>query len=190
MKHFQTSLIDSMYFDSEGKVNWEVLADTFFLNIANKKRVQSFVKTVHAAKIETERKMRVELDRKVVNMRIEKLASSIGKDFAERIRYYVKKYREHVQASANALILHKNASAAQQLSPPCSQSPKRQKKVASVSPLRSPAKKGRVYFKEPDFIESETKEELVKKMVMLQESVKDVEHGLPLLSYKTDDEMS
>lgn len=47
---------------------------------------------MHNAKMETERKMRNDLDRKILAMRIERLTQSFGKEFAERLRYYIKMY--------------------------------------------------------------------------------------------------
>jgi hypothetical protein len=49
------------------------LADNFILKIGSKKRIQHFVNAMHSAKMETERRMRVDLDRKILGMRIERL---------------------------------------------------------------------------------------------------------------------
>jgi len=59
--HADTSLFDGMNFDEEEHRNWGVIADDFVITMKNK-RIKGFVTTVHAAKIETERKMRLELD--------------------------------------------------------------------------------------------------------------------------------
>ena len=47
--------------------------------------------------MQTERKMRYDLDSKIQNMRLEKLIHIIGKGMAEKVRFYSKKYRQKAE---------------------------------------------------------------------------------------------
>lgn len=68
-----TSLIDCMRFHNEDeKQNWGMLTQDFVVE-RNNKRIKYFVETVHEAKIEAERKLRAELDQKILLMRSERL---------------------------------------------------------------------------------------------------------------------
>ena len=63
-----------------------------FLKDLKKKKIKKFIEVMHEAKIETERKMRYELDYKILRMRTERLNQALGSDFIKRIRYFIKKY--------------------------------------------------------------------------------------------------
>ena len=47
------------------------------------------------AKLQTERKLRQDLDLKIFQMRKEKLYQILGKDIVEKVRYYSRKYRSY-----------------------------------------------------------------------------------------------
>ena len=49
---------------------------------------------MHSAKIETERKMRKELDQRLITSRLEKLVNMMGKDLAVKVRHYAWLYNE------------------------------------------------------------------------------------------------
>lgn len=46
----------------DAKYDWMSIADDFILKSTSKKRIEHFVKNMHNAKMETERKMRQDLD--------------------------------------------------------------------------------------------------------------------------------
>jgi hypothetical protein len=56
----------------------------------------NFIRKVHDAKIETERKMRKELDRRLITSRLDKLVNMMGKNLALKLRQYVWLYTEEV----------------------------------------------------------------------------------------------
>ena len=95
-------LIDHVNF-SESVANWETVAKDFVLRIGSKKRVELFIKQVNAAKIEVERQMRRELDVKIVQMKPDKLIPSIGKDIMDKVRFYSRKYRLHLNVQTNEI---------------------------------------------------------------------------------------
>ena len=65
--------MDGMHFDNDEKQNnWLGLGNDFVYELEDKK-IKYFVKKMHSAKIETERKMRYELDHKILSMRTERL---------------------------------------------------------------------------------------------------------------------
>ena len=72
---------------------WQAIANDFVLDQGKKKRIKWFVKAMHGAKIQTERKMRLELDQKVSGMRSEKLQQNLGKDVTEKMKHYCRKFR-------------------------------------------------------------------------------------------------
>ena len=65
-----------------------------FLKDLKKKKIKKFIEVMHEAKIETERKMRYELDYKILRMRTERLNQALGSDFIKRIRFFIRKYYE------------------------------------------------------------------------------------------------
>ena len=77
--------------NDEVGMNWGELANDYVLDMTNK-RIKYFLKNTHTAKVETERKMRQELDKRILSMRTEKLNQNFGLEFVKRIRYYIKAY--------------------------------------------------------------------------------------------------
>ena len=61
-----------MYFE-ENKKTWESIAESFVLDNGNS-NLKNFVKRVQQAKIAAERKMRSDLNNRILNMRSEKLS--------------------------------------------------------------------------------------------------------------------
>ena len=53
-----------MHFDELG-ADWGFISDNFVVIEGDKKRVAHFIKNMHAAKVETERKMRFEIEHKI-----------------------------------------------------------------------------------------------------------------------------
>ena len=64
--------------------------------------MNEFVKNVAGAKIETERKMRNDLDDKILTARIERLNFCLGENCMKRLKYYIKAFKEE-RASEGAL---------------------------------------------------------------------------------------
>lgn len=70
--------------------NWQVFAKDFVLNIKNNPVVETFVKSVHDAKIEVERTMRRDLDSKIMQLGVGNIYFSLGKELIKRLRTYIK----------------------------------------------------------------------------------------------------
>lgn len=87
---YDTSLVDGMNFKDDFSHNWGVITQDFVIGNSNH-RIKEFLSIVHAAKIETERKMRFQLDLKILNSRNSRLTQVLGKEFIQRIRYYIKR---------------------------------------------------------------------------------------------------
>ena len=81
-----------MHFEENGH-SWEVIANDFVLEQSNK-RIRWFLETMQKAKLQTERKMRQDLDHKILTMRFDKLIAALGKDFVLKIRSYIKRYQQ------------------------------------------------------------------------------------------------
>lgn len=62
-----TALLEGMTFSEKESYDWESFANDFCLNQSSN-RIKTFVEAVHLAKIDTERKLRVELDQKIMMM--------------------------------------------------------------------------------------------------------------------------
>ena len=111
-KHFiqqayreDTAKIDCMHFDQDERLmsnepksdHWADFSKNFVLQMPNKS-IKTFVKSVKEAKIETERKMRLEFDAKLLyqhhNAAETRLNHTFGKDFMIRLKFYIKKYYE------------------------------------------------------------------------------------------------
>ena len=60
-------------------------------------RIKEFLSIAHTAKIETERKMRFQLDLKILNAKNERLSHVLGKDFIARIRHHIKMFYLEMQ---------------------------------------------------------------------------------------------
>ena len=81
--------MDSMNFEEDTiKNDWNTMGDDF-VYVRGKKRVNKFIKTVHDAKINTERKMRKELDEKLLTTRNRRLIGSLGDNCMRRLQYYI-----------------------------------------------------------------------------------------------------
>ena len=65
-----------------------------------------FVSRVNEAKIHAERAMREKLDRRVLNLRTERVNMIIGKDIATKIRSFVRLYSETVKAEKSRKLCH------------------------------------------------------------------------------------
>lgn len=58
---------------------------------------------MHTAKIQTERKMRADLDAKILSMPIEKLQRGLGIALAEKARIYAKQYKQLISDKMDTL---------------------------------------------------------------------------------------
>ena len=69
-----------IYENEEDNVKgWGIIAHNFIVSEGDKKRVRFFIKAMHEAKIATERKMRQELDSKILNMDQNVLTHMLGR---------------------------------------------------------------------------------------------------------------
>ena len=57
--------------------------------------LKNFVGNVTKAKIETERVMRKSLDQRILNIKVDKLASLVSNGFAAKLKTYVKMYADY-----------------------------------------------------------------------------------------------
>ena len=58
------ALVDYVKVDEE-PTDWGVISNNFIVQVGSSKRVKLFIKTLHDAKVQTERKMRNDLDIKI-----------------------------------------------------------------------------------------------------------------------------
>lgn len=65
---------------------------------------------MHTAKIQTERKMRADLDAKILSMPIEKLQRGLGIALAEKARIYAKQYKQLVSDKMDTLDTYQDYS--------------------------------------------------------------------------------
>ena len=70
--------------------HWKLFTSEFVLNRADNPNVETFVKNVHAAKLEVERKMRRDLDSKIVGLGIGTVYWALGAELVKRVRTYIK----------------------------------------------------------------------------------------------------
>ena len=89
---YDMSKVDRMYFrdNDNSEVNWQIVANDFVLQ-NDKLKIKKFIHVVHEVKVEVERKMKFDLDTKILNMRSERLYQAFGKKFIARIRSYIRK---------------------------------------------------------------------------------------------------
>ena len=88
------SMFDFMQFGAdENQANWESLANRFVLQRDNR-NLNDFVERVMTAKVQAERKMRRQLDMRVLRMRVEKLNSIFSKEGANKLRNHVRLYQD------------------------------------------------------------------------------------------------
>ena len=91
------SLVDSVDFTTEEDryAGWTRITNNFVLTTGEKRRMRMFIKEMHSAKIETERKMRIDLDHKILNMDPIRQMALLGKITSEKIRYLCRIFRLH-----------------------------------------------------------------------------------------------
>ena len=89
---YDMSKVDRMYYrDNENiKTDWKIVANDFVLQ-NDKLKIKKFIKIVHEVKVEVERKMKFDLDTKILSMRSERLYQTLGKKFIARIKSYIRK---------------------------------------------------------------------------------------------------
>lgn len=75
--------------------HWKLFTREFVLNRQDNPRVETFVKNVHAAKLEVERKMRRDLDSKLVGLGTSSVYFALGAELVRRIRTYIKFLKVH-----------------------------------------------------------------------------------------------
>ena len=63
--------------------------------------MRTFIKTMHTAKIQTERKMRADLDQKILRMDSQVLCTMLGKTITEKARYLSRLFRLHGASKVN-----------------------------------------------------------------------------------------
>ena len=88
------SMIDHMHFD-DPKADWSTISDNFCLINGDRKRVRFFIKTMHDAKILTERKMRQEVEIKLQTVPTDNLIMPFGKILTDKIRMIGRFLRQH-----------------------------------------------------------------------------------------------
>ena len=71
---------------------WAALAKTFIFHISTKHR-KHFIKKVRLTKLEAERKMKDEIDDRILNMREARLQEALGKDIARLVKIFIKARR-------------------------------------------------------------------------------------------------
>ena len=93
---------DHMEFQEEG-VSWEQIASNYVIDLGAKKRIMQYVKMMHDAKLQTERMMKRELEHKIVQMRQERQVLTLGKEIAEKLRFWINKFWQHVAENSKEL---------------------------------------------------------------------------------------
>ena len=83
-----------MFYD-ECNPSWFKIAEDFVFNMSKKKQHQHFINMMNQAKIQTERQMRLNLDKKLLFMKEERLAQALDIMLADKIRHYIKMYYTH-----------------------------------------------------------------------------------------------
>ena len=89
-------LMDKMDFEYENMQDWEFLQNRIVFNRSSNQKMKAFIENTQKAKVMAERKMRFDLDSKILSLRNERLKQSLGKDFIQRLRYYIKGYYQNV----------------------------------------------------------------------------------------------
>ena len=189
--------MDAMDFEYENLQDWEFFQNRIVFNREQNQKIKEFIENTQRAKVMAERKMRFDLDQKILQLRNERLKQSLGKDFIQRLRHYIKGYYQNVDGydsismneSGSILGIDKQPS----LSPE-SPSPSRRTKM---QPQMSMIKKGqKVTFKTPSIgISTNNVEEvsfnlLVNRVNNLRRHTKEIEKTLPMYSFQTDDDAS
>lgn len=68
-----------------------------------------FVKRMHAAKVNAEKKMRRDLDIKISQLPYSRLLQTLGKETSEKVRFYSRLYRQHSNTSISELAIKMSA---------------------------------------------------------------------------------
>ena len=89
-------LMDKMDFEYENMQDWEFMLNRIVFNKSSNQKMKAFIENTQKAKVMAERKMRFDLDSKILSLRNERLKQSLGKDFIQRLRYYIKGYYQNV----------------------------------------------------------------------------------------------
>lgn len=91
------SLVDHIYYDQD-QTDWSVITKNFVVGGGgDKKRVRFFIESMHQAKIETEREMRSDLDRKFTLMDPNLRVQIVGKTISEKITALARIYNYYKQ---------------------------------------------------------------------------------------------
>lgn len=94
--------IDSMEFRQNEHHNWDRFSKEFVFLVDEKKRIKEYVLGIKNAKLEQERKMRKELDLRLMSLKSQDREFHIfGKALLERIRFYIKAYYGKLTRSSN-----------------------------------------------------------------------------------------
>ena len=99
----------SMEFRIDESHNWNRFGMDFVFHIDDKETINEYVLGIKQAKIDQERKMRRELDLRVMALKInDQEFQAFGKALLERIRFYIKAYygrldRSNLKHSADAV---------------------------------------------------------------------------------------
>lgn len=84
---------ESMMFNSSGKHDWLQFGSDFVFNVDEKAQIKKYVAGIKEAKIKQERKMRQELDLRIMGLKAnERDFQSFGKALIDRIRFYIRAY--------------------------------------------------------------------------------------------------
>lgn len=84
------SLVDFMKRFGPKVPHWKIFTNEFVLHRMDNPHLDAFVKSVHAAKLEVERKMRRDLDSKIMGMGVSKVYYALGAELIKRLRTYIK----------------------------------------------------------------------------------------------------
>lgn len=171
---------------SEDPANWEDVSNDFIFERGKKKRVQIYVKRMHEAKINTERKMRKDLDVKISFIPHTRLLSAFGKEICEKVRFFSRLYRQHADTSVDSLRTTMYTEI--ELASDGCESPRR---VNSAKNMRKTSRSVTFNVKgaEGNDPSDESKELLMTKLRSLKIHSNEIETGMPMLSFKTTDDM-
>lgn len=89
------SLVECMK-NFEGVKGWKLIANDLVFKMGNNKLLKDFVQKVHSAKIEVEREMRSDLNKRILSERpthVVLVQKTLGKDLNRRLKLYVRAAR-------------------------------------------------------------------------------------------------
>ena len=178
-----------MHFEDDQKNTWGTLGDDF-VYVQGKKRVNKFIKTVHNAKIETERKMRQELDYKLLSTKIRRLNGSLGDNAVRRLQYYITAYNlRHEPPDLQIKILNDFDNARDKKKPPPTVPQSGPLTDAEAAALETPEQPILVLAKGNDY-QVESQKELAMKVKLIEDRTAEVEYRVPMLAQQTKNELS